>query len=67
MALELIMRIFFLGAGSSKAMGLPVTGELLPKIVEFAQSAHLFAGHPDASSKRNELLSVIAKAAHRQR
>ncbi len=54
------MRVFFLGAGSSKAMGLPLTSELLPKIIEFAQSDQLFVGHQNASDKRKELLGVIA-------
>jgi hypothetical protein len=42
------MQAIFLGAGASKALGLPATGELLPKIVESANSNELFAGDPEA-------------------
>ena len=53
------MRVIFLGAGASKAMGLPITGELLPLMIAAAQNNTLFAHHKNAPSKREELLQII--------
>lgn len=55
------MRVIFLGAGASKAMGLPLTGELLPRMVEGARDGTLFAGQPDEQGRRSALLEAIAR------
>jgi SIR2-like domain len=55
------MQVIFLGAGSSKALGLLTTGELLPKIIDSARSNELFAGDPEAGSKRSEVLQFLSE------
>jgi hypothetical protein len=55
------MRILFLGAGFSKAMGLPLTADLLPAIVKAAEDNWLFEGLGYASDKRRLLLDLIAE------
>jgi hypothetical protein len=55
------MRLFFFGAGASKAMGLPLTSELLPKMVECARSGELFAGLRNGARKRQQLLDGISE------
>ena len=53
------MDVVFLGAGASKAMGYPLTSELLPRIVAKLQSGSLFGRLTDAERKRDRLKKAL--------
>ena len=53
------MRVVFLGAGSSKALGLLLTGELLPRMLSLAASGKLFGRTVGGEKKRSDLLSAL--------
>jgi hypothetical protein len=53
------MDVVFLGAGASKAMGYPLTSELLPRIVAKLQSESLFGRLTDAERKRDRLKKAL--------
>src|SRR5437879_2210934 len=55
------MRVIFLGAGASKAMGLLLTAELLPMMVQYARHGRLFSGLPNATDKSHRLLELVAE------
>ena len=40
-------------------MGLPLTGELLPKMIEAARTERLFAGFSDAPEKRQQIINAV--------
>jgi NAD-dependent SIR2 family protein deacetylase len=51
-------KVLFLGAGTSKAFGLPLTGEIFPLIIERLKTKVLFKGNV---AEQNELLTFIEK------
>jgi len=53
------VRALFLGAGASKAFGLPLTDDLLPLIVKGAQNGSLFRALNDDSERRRVLLASL--------
>ncbi|MDI9312184.1 MAG: hypothetical protein QM535_18360 [Limnohabitans sp.] len=51
-------KAIFLGAGASKAFGLPLTGEIFPLIIQRLKSKQLFKGN---STEQNELSNFIKR------
>lgn len=56
--------VVFLGAGASKALGLPLTGEILPQLLsrlstETSRDSPLFGGDKDDQSELKDCLRAI--------